>query len=144
MSLEQAIAENTAAVRELVGVWAKLVAQGKNINAQVASGEATAVTAGDMTIPVVKVEAPKSSKAVATPAATVTATPAPAATAPAEPVAESPSEVVDYAEVSKAISAAAVAKGKAEVVAVLTAFGAKRGPDLKPEQYADFLKALAA
>lgn len=86
----------------------------------------------------VKAEAPVAPTPTAT--ATATATP-PAAPVPSAPVVESPSEI-DYAQVSAAITKLALTD-KPKVVAALAKFGAKRGPELKAEQYADFLAALA-
>jgi hypothetical protein len=139
VSLEQAISDNTAAVKELIGVWAKLLQQGKNINTQIAAGEVTTVAAGVVEIAVAKVEAPKP---VATPTAAVTATPVPAAIAPAEAVVESPSEVL-YPEVSKAITDMATAN-RPKVIATLAKFGVAKGTQLTADQYGDFLKALAS
>lgn len=48
-----------------------------------------------------------------------------------------------YAAVSAAISGA-VKTHRPQVLETLTAFGAKSGKDLKPEQYDDFLAKLAA
>ena len=56
-----------------------------------------------------------------------------ASTAAAEPV--------TYAKVAAAITAM-VKKDRAKAVAALEQFGVAKGPELKPEQYADFLAAL--
>lgn len=85
-----------------------------------------------------KVEAPKP---VPTPTAPETATPPQEEVAVATPAAESPSEV-NYEAVYAAITAKA-ATDKPKVVAALAKFGAKRGPELKAEDYAAFLKELA-
>jgi hypothetical protein len=93
-------------------------------------------------------EAPKSPKpSKAKPVVPVATQPAPeastpTATAPAEPVQESPSEAIEYAVVQKAITDK-VKTDRDAAVAVLTKFGVKRGTELKPEQYADFLAELA-
>jgi hypothetical protein len=63
------------------------------------------------------------------------------ATAPAAPVVESSTAEISYDTVSKAITDK-VKVDKAHVVAVLAKFGAKKGPELKPEQYSEFLAAL--
>jgi CCR4-NOT transcriptional regulation complex NOT5 subunit len=136
VSLEQAISDNTAAVKELIGVWAKLLQQGKNINTKVAAGEIATVTAGDVEI---AVATPKPAAVAATPTATVTATPA--ATVPDEAVVVSPSEVT-YAEVSAAV----ILKMKTDRAAVMSAaakFGVKNAKELKPEQWAKFIEAIA-
>lgn len=93
-----------------------------------------------------KVEVPKPAKAEAPPAPTPTATETatatlPVAPAPSEPVAESPSEIT-YDKVYEAITKLAQTD-KNRVIAALAKFGAKRGPELKAEQYADFLAELA-
>lgn len=53
-----------------------------------------------------------------------------------------PSGSVDYAPVAAAIAEAAKTH-RAELVALLSKFGAKSGKELKPEQYADFGAQLA-
>ena len=123
MSIEQALADNTAAIRELIA---------KISHGILLSTEAPA--------PATKVEAPKPA---ATQPAPATATPTPAATAAPEPVVACPSEPIKYDDVFKAITAL-VKTDKTKVLAVLSKFSAKRGPDLKAEQYSDFLKALAS
>lgn len=140
MSIELAISENTAAIKELIGVWAKLLKQGKTVNEQVAAGERTTVTAGIVELEVAT--PPKSSKAAPTPTATATATQTPAATAPVAPAAASPSEAISYDVVSKAITEM-VKADRPRAIAALTKFGVAKGPQLKVEQYADFLAELA-
>jgi len=61
---------------------------------------------------------------------------APAAAAPCAP------EAPTYDDVAKAITAA-VKVNREQAVAALARFGAKRGPDLAPAQYAAFLETLA-
>ena len=81
-------------------------------------------------------------------------TPAPSAAAPAQsteqpaaqsstaqPADVSSAEPVTYYQVARAISAA-VKTNRDHVVATLAKFGAKKGPELKAAQYADFMKAL--
>jgi hypothetical protein len=133
MSLEIALAANTAAILELTAAWKQLTANAVAIKA----GEA--VNAGG--VPVIpakaKVESPK-------PAATPAPTPAVAVevtTASPEIAKDSPSEVT-YEMVSKAILAMATAD-RPRLVATLTQFGVKRGPELKPEQFSTFLEAMA-
>lgn len=77
--------------------------------------------------------------------------PAPSISAPAPPPATAPAasassaspsaDPVTYAAVAAAITAA-VKQDRQWVVGVLADFGATKGPDLKPEQYAAFLQAL--
>lgn len=56
--------------------------------------------------------------------------------------ASSAAEPVTYDQVARAISAA-VKRSREHVVATLKQFGAAKGPELKAEQYAAFLAALA-
>lgn len=51
------------------------------------------------------------------------------------------STAVTYDVVGKAITEKAKTD-RAHVIATLEQFGVKKGPELKPEQYADFMKAL--
>lgn len=83
-----------------------------------------------------------SPKPAVTPAASATATQTPTAPAAAEPAAASPSEEVSYVTVAKAITDT-FQKDKAKVIAALAKFGAAKGPQLKAEDYAAFLKELA-
>jgi hypothetical protein len=141
MSLEQALADNTAAVKELIGVWSKLVLQGKSVNAQVDAGEVTTVTAGNVKIPVA---APKPA-AAAEPVASAVKESAPAtASSPVVTPAptDSPAEI-PYEVVSKAITDM-VKADRAKVVATLAQFSVAKGTQLTADQYADFLKALAS
>lgn len=66
-----------------------------------------------------------------------------AASAAAEPQASTAAEPIPYERVGKAITEMAK-NNRAKAVATLDAFGVKKGPELKPEQYADFLAALEA
>lgn len=132
MSLEAALAANTAAIIGLTEVWGKLAAMGKVIDRKVEAGEQTKTTAGNLEIPLTKVEAPKP---VPTPPAAETVA------APAETVTASPSEIT-YLQVGQAITDM-VKVDRPRAIAALAKFGAKKGPDLKPEQWADFLKEIA-
>ena len=89
-----------------------------------------------------KVASPKPA-ATPTASATATSTPTPPAPAAPEPAAASPSDEVSYVTVAKAITDT-FQKDKAKVIAALAKFGAAKGPQLKAEDYADFLKELAA
>lgn len=137
MSIEAAIAENTSAIKELIGVWAKLLAQGKSINTRVESGEVETVTAGTERIPVAKakVEAPK-------PVDAPSGATAPAGQTSTTTDTKSTTDEIEYATVAQAINDA-VKADRPRAIATLAKFGAKKGPDLKPEQWADFLKELA-
>lgn len=95
------------------------------------------------TLPAAKVAGPKPA-ATPTASATATSTPTPPAPAAQEPAAASPSDAtVEYAQVAKAITDT-FQKDKAKVIAALAKFGAAKGPQLKAEDYAAFLKELAA
>lgn len=130
MSIEQAIERNTAALEQLIAVWASLTNQAKAIKTQVDAGEITTVTAGGAIEVEVETQKPVAPTVAAAPAVTP---------APAEPA--QPAEV-SYETVSKAITEKAKSD-RAAVVALLAKFGAKKGTELKPEQYADFMKEVA-
>lgn len=76
-------------------------------------------------------------------AAAVQSAPPPEQSAPAASTAESPSEAaaVAFDDVKAAIIGLAKTKGREAAVAVLSAFGATKVPDLKAEQYAAVLEA---
>jgi len=122
MSLEQAIQENTAAVKELIAVWGKLNAQAKAVDK--APGTTTVTAAGkpvEAKVEKAAADKPKveTKKEVAAPAA-------------------------DYAPVGAAITAFAAANGREAALAKLSEFNVKSGKELKPEQYADVLAAFTA
>lgn len=119
MSLEIELAANTAAINALTAVWSKLAAQSNAIGTRI-------------TI----VEPPQAKKPADTPTApeTKAAKPEPAAASPSEPA-------ITYDQVAASITA----KVKVDRNAVVTALahcGVKKGPELKPDQYAEFLKVL--
>lgn len=124
MSLEQALAANTAAIQELIAVWSKLNAQAKAVDKMPAEGTVTA--AGK---PVKAAPEKAAEKPAEAPKAEAKA-PAPAA--------------ADYAPVGAAITSYAAAKGREATLAKLAPFGVKSGKELKPEQYADVLAAFTA
>lgn len=131
MSLEAAIAANTAAIQELTAVWAKLNAQ------------AVSIDKGAKTDGVVAAGKPVKAAAAANVAA---ATPAPETAKPtstASPAA-STKPAADYAPVGQAITAYAAANGRDATLEKLAAFNVKSGKELKPEQYADVLAAFSA
>lgn len=73
------------------------------------------------------------------------ATPPAAVTAPAKPAPATapPSDAIEYAAVAKAITDV-FKVDRLKVIEVLAKFGAAKGPQLKPADYAAFLKELAA
>lgn len=85
--------------------------------------------------PVQKAEAPAATPPAAAPEVTTEPT-APTTTATA-----SPSNTIEYAQVSKAITEM-VKANRDHAVATLAKYGAKKGTELKPEDYAAFLKEL--
>ena len=136
MSLEQALAENTSAIKELTAMWATLNKQAKTIVTDTEAGKTTGVT-----IAAAKhIEVAPSPKPEPTPAPTPVAVEAAAIASPVI-AAESPSEIT-YDQVSKAITDKAKTDRNA-VVALLGKFGVKKGTELKAEQYADFIKEIA-
>lgn len=79
------------------------------------------------------------------PQATPAATPPAAVTEPAKPAPATapPSDVIEYAQVAKAITDT-FKVDRAKTFAALAKFGAAKGPQLKPADYAAFLEELAA
>lgn len=92
-----------------------------------------------------KIELPKAEPNAKKPAAEAAEKPAPAVTE-AEPEKQEETAgtaaAVEYATVSKHITESVKSKGRDAVVATFNQFGAAKGPELKPEQYADFIAAL--
>lgn len=131
MSLEQAIAANTAAIQELTAVWAKLNAQAAKIDK---SENVTKVEAAGKPIKA----APE--KAAAAPTEPVKTAAPTASSSVSKPAAAAP----DYAPVGAAITAFAAANGRDATIAKLSAFGVTSGKALKPEQYAAVLAAFSA
>ena len=123
MSLEQAIRENTEAVRELIA----------------ALGSTNSVFA------------PAANEAVAQPAPAPKAAPAKAKPAPApkaeEPVVPAPAPApaaepaIPYTDVATAVTDLAKAKGRQAAVDLLASFDVARATELKAEQYASVIAA---
>lgn len=126
MSIETLLADNTAAIRELI---ATIKAQAYAEASQPAAPKAPPVAA--------KPE-PKAAKPTPAPAPVVEDTPEAHAT-PADP-----ETLVTIDEVKAAVLKLAATKGREAAVAVLQSFGAAKAPELKPEQYGDVLAALNA
>jgi hypothetical protein len=134
MSLEQAIAANTAAIQELIAMWGKLNAQAVAIDKMPAAAGVNAAGKPVKAAP---------EKAVATAAAAVKETAKP--TEAAAPAATAkPAAAADYAPVGAAITAYAAANGREATLAKLEPFGVTSGKALKPEQYAAVLAAFTA
>ena len=122
MTLEAALQENTGAIRALIAA----LAQGIPTPSE----------------PVAAVVAPKAKKekpAVRVSDTEVGSTPATSAPAATAEEAATPPQGATYDEVKAVIVKMSGAKGRDQVLAVLGQFGAARGPDLKPEQFADFI-----
>lgn len=90
------------------------------------------------------IPAPEQAKAEVAPPKPA-ATPPAAVTAPAKPAPATapPSDAIEYAAVAKAITDV-FKVDRAKVIEALAKFGAAKGPQLKPADYAAFLKELAA
>ena len=127
MSLEQALADNTAAIRELIA--AMRPAAPATVTAVV---QAITAPAAD-TSKIVLIDPDEK------------AAPEVAYTMPAlqsrEAVVEEPA-AIEYAQVAQAIIDS-FKVDRTKVIAALGKFGAKKGPELKPADYAAFLAELA-
>ena len=145
MSLEATIAENTAALRDLIAAIGKGI---PTTHAQVAAvvaeakPEATAkkpdgAAPTAATPPIETTAAVESSQSVAAETGMPAAQAAEALNGHANDDVAAPT----YQDAANAINAVAKAKGRAAAVAVLAAFGAAKLPDVKPEQFADVIAA---
>lgn len=141
MSLEQAIADNTAAINALIGVWSKLTNQAGHIDA---TG-----TAADTVTAAGKPVTAKPEKAVAK--QEVKADPKPAATPATQPAAdtaqtassETPAASVDYPTLQKAVFALA-GKSREAAAAVAASMGVKTFKELPEDKWAGALVAVNA
>jgi type IV secretory pathway VirB10-like protein len=138
MSIEQALAENTAAINALIGVWSKLNAQANHID----------VTApGDTVVAAGKTVAAKPEKAVAKqePKPDPKRESAAEPSAPEAPAAQtaSSSEPVDYPTLQKAVFALA-GKSREAAAAVAASMGVKTFKELDQSKWADALVAVNA
>ena len=127
MSLEQALADNTAAIRELIAAMrpaapATVTAVVQAITAPAADTSKIVLTDPD-------------EKAAPEVAYTMPAL------QPREVVGEAPA-AIEYAQVAQAIIDS-FKVDRTKVIAALGKFGAKKGPELKPADYAAFLAELA-
>ena len=127
MSLEQALADNTAAIRELIA--AMRPAAPATVTAVV---QAITAPAAD-TSKIVLIEPDEK----AAPEVPYTMP----ALQPREAVVEAPA-AIEYAQVAQAIIDS-FKVDRTKVIAALGKFGAKKGPELKPADYAAFLAELA-
>ena len=127
MSLEQALADNTAAIRELIAAMrpaapATVTAVVQAITAPAADTSKIVLTDPD-------------EKAAPEVAYTLPAL------QPREVVVEAPA-AIEYAQVAQAIIDS-FKVDRTKVIAALGKFGAKKGPELKPADYVAFLAELA-
>jgi hypothetical protein len=135
MSLEAAIQANTDALKAFTeALLATGIASASAAAAPKQQAAKTAAAAsGPVTAKVVEAAAPASTTSESAPAAASAAAAAPASTA-AEPI--------TFDQVSRATTEA-VKVSREKAVTALAKFGVKRATELKPEQYADYLAALA-
>ena len=120
MSLEQALADNTAAIRELIAAMrpAASVAAPKSVTTYHVES-----TTDDVSTIVARVDG------------------LPVLVKPDEVVVEAPA-AIEYAQVAQAIIDS-FKVDRTKVIAALGKFGAKKGPELKVGDYAAFLAELA-
>ncbi len=116
MSLETVIEANTAAIRELIGVWTKLSEQTARIGTSFSEADQI-----ERVLPTAEITPPAIQQAIQCPA-------------PA---------TIDYDTVSLAITTA-VKTDRPKVIATLASFGVAKGTELAPDLYEAFLEALAA
>lgn len=133
MSLEQALADNTAAIRELVAVWSKLNAQATAIDKsekveQVVAAGKPVVAKTEKAAKVEKAEAVEAPKPDAEPSAPET-TAAPAASS------------VDYPTLQKAVFALA-GKSREAAASVAAGFGVKTFKELDASKWGEALGAV--
>jgi Tfp pilus assembly protein PilE len=144
MSLEAAIIQNTETMERLIAVWNKLA---ETTNARpVASGTIAAdakveVKKSDVKPAAGQPTATEKTEAAAPESTTSAQNPA-AQSAAAESQVSTAATTTTYDQVAKAINEGAKAD-RAKVVAALAKFGAKKGTELDPGQYAQFLAELA-
>lgn len=140
MSLEQALADNTAAINALIGVWSKLNAT--------ANAKAAAVPEVEVQADKPKADKPKVEKDKAEPKPEVAVDPKPVAEpstqeAPAAQTASSSeaSPSVDYPVLQKAVFALA-GKSRDAAAAVAAGFGVKTFKELPADKWADALATV--
>lgn len=127
MSLEQALADNTTAIRELIAAMrpaapATVTAVAQAITAPAAdTSKIVLIEPDEEAAPEVPYTLP--------------------ALQPREAVVEVPA-AIEYAQVAQAIIDS-FKVDRTKVIAALGKFGAKKGPELKPADYAAFLAELA-
>jgi hypothetical protein len=135
MSLEQALADNTAAIRELIAVMrpaAPVTAPVMTYHVESTKDNVSTIVARIDGLPVLVKPDEKAAPEVPY---------VMPALQPREAVVEAPA-AVEYAQVAQAIIDS-FKVDRTKVIAALGKFGAKKGPELKKEDYAAFLAELA-
>lgn len=131
MSLEQALIDNTAAIRELAAVWSQLNA---TANAKIAE------KAAQKPAPIEKAKAEPKPEVVAAPK-TVAEPSAPETTAAPAASSSASAEVIDYSVLQKAVFALA-GKSREAAASVAAEFGVKTFKELKDDKWAAALVAV--
>ncbi|CAB4163629.1 hypothetical protein UFOVP814_42 [uncultured Caudovirales phage] len=136
MSLELAINENTQAVKALAELMLKLTSGAVQVTTQTieAAKSATPKAEAKAETKDAKTEAKAEAKAAKVEAKTEAA--------PAQ--VKTDTAAVTYDDVKKAILAYQTANGREATINALNSFGAAKGTDLKPEQYAEALALFTA
>lgn len=137
MSLEIALQENTAAIKELI---AKLTAEGMTQRAAVGTVMHQVAQEATSKPEEVKKEAPAKKPAAETASSPSGATPPTTEKKADAPAGNQPT----YDQVKDKLLALSKEKGREPTVALLSRFGVARGPDLKPDQYAKFIADVDA
>lgn len=138
MSLEAAIHENTAAIRELI---ARLTAAGMTQQAAVGTIVHQAIEESfSKPAPAAQKKTPEAKKSENAPSSGST-NESPASAAQSATGASPP---VTYEDAKKALLNLSKEKGREAAVTLLQRFGVQKGPDLKPAQWAEFIKDAEA
>ena len=140
MSLEQTIAENTIALRDLIAVLKR--------QAYVEATQPAEIPGFDSPeLPPVGSASASTGAVEQDPAPTPAAASKKGETKPkAEPEVEQPAPAaqVDYATAAAEVTKLSRAKGRDAAVALLARFGAAKLPEVAPERYAEVVAAVAA
>lgn len=145
MTLEAAIAENTAAVRELIAqlrsgtALQQPTAEAIDANIKALNAAQAQEAAAPKPTPAAKPAAPAPTPPTAEAPASA---PSPRANEPADPPsAEAHADAPDYAATARAINTLVKAKGRQAAVDVLASFKASTLKDVQPAQYAAVIAA---
>ena len=140
MSLEQELMRNTEAMIALTAAIAHsfpVVLTTKVVKAKVTPAEIEALKEVEVPKPVVAATPP----AVSTPSAPAAMLESPAATATVAPTPTETTKAIEYAQVAAAI-VATFKVDRVKVIDALSRFGVAKGPQLRPEDYVEFLAML--